>query len=132
MRTVEQFKEDIAKLSAWIDELRVLAEQDADIPWSVFKSSMGEEPFSIVGGWSYGFSEDYKDVLYISKSNPHYAMCIKIVVSDWNYTSYETLRMPLDRTNEVEDLNIALERGDLSEDVAMFYLIELERILKEY
>lgn len=133
MRTAEQYKKELNRLAQWVDELRDLAERDDNLDYAIFESSVKNEPFAIVGGWSEGFSEEYSDVLYVSKSNPNYAMCIKIIINDgpWEYTDYDLLDMPVNGTYEVEDTNIALERSDLSIAVAEFYLRELERIIED-
>ena len=125
-------KETIERFIKWVDELRERAERDEDFSYSVFEQS--DDPFVIVGGWSEGFSADYNDVLYISKSSPSYAMCIKIAINDgpWAYTDYDLIDMPVDADYEVEDTNIALERTDLSAGVASFYLNELERMIEEH
>ena len=134
MRTPEQFKNELVKLSTWIDELREAADRDEDLSYSVYNSTVENEPFVIVGGWSRGFSEDFSDVLYVSKSNPAFAMCIKIAINDgpYAYTDYDLMDMPVDDTYEVEDTNIALEREDVSAAIAEFYLRELERMLEEH
>lgn len=125
-------KETVDRFVEWVDELRAAAERDEDFSYSVFEQS--DDPFVIVGGWSEGFSADYNDMLYISKSCPSYAMCIKIAINDgpWFYTDYDMIDMPVDDTYEVEDTNIALERCDVSSAVAEFYLRELERMIEEH
>lgn len=132
MRTKEQLNKDIIRFSKWVDDLREKAERDEDFSCSVFEQT--EEPFVIVGGWSDGFSKDYNDVLYISKSNPTYAMCIKIAINDGpqTFTDYDLMDMPVDSTYEVEDTNIALERGDVSSAIAEFYLRELDRMIDDH
>lgn len=132
MRTKEQLNKDIIRFSKWVDDLREKAERDEDFSCSVFEQT--EEPFVIVGGWSDGFSKDYNDVLYISKSNPTYAMCIKIAINDGpqTFTDYDLMDMPVDSIYEVEDTNIALERGDVSSAIAEFYLRELDRMIDDH
>lgn len=134
MRNSEQFNKKLNRLADWIDELRERAERDEDFAYSIFEDLEKDLPFAIVGGWSEGFSEEYSDVLYISKSCPNYAMCIKIGVNDgpWLYTDYDLLNMPVDDSGEVEDTNIALERDDVSIAAAEFYLRELYRLIDEH
>jgi hypothetical protein len=127
-------KDMIKKLAEWIESLKDDAENDNpfDIAWF---SETKNKPFSIIGGWMEGFSEDYSDLLCISESNPKYAMCIKIAVNEgpYAYTDFELMNMPVDpETKEVDDTCIALEYNDDSESLAQFLLMELERITKEY
>lgn len=123
----------VKALTDWIDDLKKAAENDEsfDIAW--FKDTENE-PLSIIGGWLEGFSEDYSDLLYISKSNPKYAMCIKIANNEgpYLYTDFEMMNMPIDKNGEVDANCIALERTDSSEELARLYLIEWERLMKEY
>lgn len=123
----------VKALAAWIDDLKKAADNDEsfDIAW--FKGTENE-PLSIIGGWLEGFSEDYSDLLYISKSNPKYAMCIKIANNEgpYLYTDFEMMNMPIDKNGEVDANCIALERTDNSEVLAKFYLTEWERLMKEY
>lgn len=123
----------VKALTDWIDDLKKAAENDEsfDIAW--FKGTENE-PLSIIGGWLEGFSEAYSDLLYISKSNPKYAMCIKIANNEgpYLYTDFEMMNMPIDKNGEVDANCIALERTDNSEELARLYLIEWERLMKEY
>lgn len=126
-------KDMITKLAEWIEALKEAAEDDNCFSVAWFKETE-KEPFSIVGGWSEGFSEDYADLLHISKSNPSYAMCVKIIENKEPYAcaDYDSLDMPVDKNGEVDDTCIALELEDNPEAVAMFYLNEWERITKEH
>ena len=128
------FKEILIGVTDWVDNLRKLAEQDEAIAYSIHKTGLCDDKFVIVGGWVDGFNADQSDLLYISKADPTYAMCIKIVVNDgpWAYADFETLNMPVGEDSEVYDTCIALERDDTSEAVALFYLNELENIIKEF
>lgn len=123
----------IERLAAWIRDLIEAAKNDQSFSIAWFKETK-DEPFSIIGGWMEGFSEDYNDVLCISKSNPKYAMCVKIAVNEgpYAYTDFEVMDMPIDKNGEVDNTCIAL---DLDEDVygmAQFFKTEWERIMKEY
>lgn len=133
MNTNSTMDKKIKALTDWIDDLKMAAENDEsfDIAW--FKDTENE-PLSIIGGWLEGFSEDYSDLLYISKTNPKYAMCIKIANNEgpYLYTDFEMMNMPIDKNGEVDDNCIALERTDSSEELAKFYLMEWERLMKEY
>jgi hypothetical protein len=122
------------KLADWIHTLTEAAEKDEPFSIAWFGPTK-DKPFSIIGGWMEGFSEDYSDLLCISKSNPKYAMCIKIAVNEgpYAYTDFEIMNMPFDpETNEVDDTCIALEYEEDYEAMALFFLNEWERIMKEH
>lgn len=124
----------IVKLADWIRTLAEAAEKDEQFSIAWF-SDTKDKPFSIVGGWMKGFSEDYSDLLCISKSDPTYAMCVKIVVNEgpYTYADFEVMNMPFDpETNEVDNTCIALEREEDYEAMALFFLNEWERIMKEH
>ena len=118
----------VKALSALLTSLQTAAKEDEQFSVSWFLPTK-EAPFSIVGGWMRGFSEDYSDLLCISKSNPEYAMCVKIIKNEgpYAYCDFEVLNMPLDANGEVNDTCIALEYGDDTEAMAEFFLLELER-----
>jgi hypothetical protein len=122
------------KLAEWIRDLIEAAKDDESFCIAWYKETEND-PFSIIGGWMEGFSEDYNDILCVSKSNPKYAMCIKIAVNEgpYAYTDFELMDMPVDPvTEEVDNTCIAL---DLDEDVyamAEWFAGEWERITKEY
>ena len=126
----------LLKLVRWIDSLKALADADEsfDISWFDKNNSAGD-PFVIVGGWSDGFA-DYDTILYTSKSNPSYAMCVKIAVNEapYAYVDFDSINMPYDElTGIVDDTCVALERSkDDSIILARFYLEELERITKYF
>ena len=127
----------LKQLVDWVKSLMQEAEKDSNLSVSWFQ--MPEEPkspFKIVGGWSEGFSKEYADLLYISKSEPKYAMCIKVVMSapsnTYAYTDFDSLSMPTYKHGEVDDTCVPLEQNDDPEQVALFYLHEYERIIKEY
>jgi hypothetical protein len=126
-------KDILKKLVEWIESLKDDAENDNpfDIAWF---SETKNKPFSIIGGWMEGFSEDYSDLVCISKSNPQYAMAVKIAVNEgpYAYTDFELMNMPVAADGEVDDTCIALEYDDDSESLAQFLLMELDRITKEY
>jgi hypothetical protein len=127
-------KDMIKKLAEWIESLKDDAENDNPFNIAWF-SGTKNAPFSIIGGWMEGFSEDYSNLLCISKSNPSYAMAIKIAVNEgpYAYTDFEIMNMPIDpETEEVDDTCIALEFDDDSEVLAQFFLTEWERIMKQY
>jgi hypothetical protein len=133
MRTAEQFNTDLSKLTTWLDGVRAAAERNENTAYSIFRGSVGKEPLAIACGWASGFSNDYADLLYVNKTNAYKAMCIKIIINDgtYGYTDFDTLNMPVDRFGNLEDTCVALEKEDDSEAVALFYLTELERLLKD-
>lgn len=117
-------------LAMWIAGLMVSAENDDQFLVDWFKPTK-ESPVSIIGGWMNGFAPSEADLFCQSKSNPTYAMCIKIVVNEgpYAYCDFETLNMPMDDREEVEDTCIALEWKDDPAKVAEFYMIEWERLM---
>lgn len=125
----------LESLTEWVKNLIENAEQDTPYAVCWFKENdYDAEPFSIVGGWSEGFSEAFADLLYISKSSPKYAMCVKIVVNEGPSVcaDFDYLNMPVGKDGEVDDTCVALERGDEPAAIAAFLWNELERITKEY
>lgn len=124
----------IESLAKWIANLKEEAKKDESFSIAWFGDTK-DEPFSIIGGWLDGFSEDYSDIFCMSKSNPTYAMCIKIAVNEgpYAYTDFEIMNMPVDpATGEVDDTCVPLEWDDDPEYAAQFFLSEWERIMKEY
>jgi hypothetical protein len=131
---IKMDNEIIESLAAWINGLLEAAEADEEFSISWFNETE-DKPFSIVGGWLDGFSDCYDDILCISKRNPNYAMCIKIVVNEgpYAYTDYEAMSMPYDeKTGEIDDTEIALEWRDNPLETATFFWNEWERIMKEH
>lgn len=117
-------------LAGWIKGLQQAAKEDEQFSVSWFIPTK-ESPFSIVGGWLEGFDPSQADLFCQSKSNPTYCMCIKIIVNEGNYAycDFETLNMPMDADDEVDDNCIALEWEDDSEKVAEFYMYEWEWLM---
>lgn len=120
-------------LAAWISSLMEAAEKDEQFSVSFFKGTENE-PFNIVGGWMKGFSNEYSDLLCISRSNPEYAMCVKIATNEgpYAYADFEALNMPTDKHGNIDNTCIALEREDDPETTACFFLGEWERIMEEH
>lgn len=123
----------IKNLAAWIEDLKEAAKEDQQFSIAWFRETI-DKPFSIVGGWLSGISESYKDLFCMSKTEPNYAMCVKIAVNEgpYAYTDFEVMDMPVDAEGNVDDTCIALEQGDDSESLAEFLLGEWERIMKEH
>ncbi len=130
----KQYDEKLNRLELWVEELRKDAENSDDLKYSVFYPDGNDSPFCIVGGWSKGFTADYSDVLYVNKTDPGYAICIKVALTSKStvHKNFDDFAMPVDSYGNTEDTCVALERDDLSIAAAMFYLNEYERLVEEY
>jgi hypothetical protein len=126
-------KINIEKLADWLRVLIESAKKDEQFSIAWFKETEND-PFSIIGGWMEGFSEDYGDVLCISKGDPSYAMCVKIAVNEgpYAYTDFEIMNMPVNSEGDVDDTCIALDYDEDVISLAQFLAGEWERITKEY
>ena len=124
----------IKLLADWISNLMTEAKNDTNLSVSQYQAAgANDSPFTIAGGWSEGFSEEYADLLYVSKSEPKYAMCVKVAFkSDDLCVDFDSLNMPTYKHGEVDDTCVPLELSDDPETVATFFLMEFERISKEY
>lgn len=124
---------NLENLVQWLDDLKEAAKDDQSFSIAWFKETE-TSPFSIIGGWMGGFSEEWDDLLCVSKSNPTYAMCVKIAVNEgpYAYTDFEVMNMPVNEDGEVDDNCIALEYGDNTEALAAFLLNEWEKLMGEY
>lgn len=128
---ITTYPDTIKNLTAWLDNLKELAKQDTEKTLHWFGQTAGQ-PFCIVGGWMGGIPESYSDLFCMSKSNPTYAMCVKIAVNDdKDHLDFESIEMPVSTSGEIEDLCIALEQEDDTEELAAFLLCEWERIMSE-
>jgi hypothetical protein len=118
------------QLTSWIAALQEAAKNDEQFLVDWFKRTK-ESPFSIIGGWQDGFAPNEADLFCQSKSNPTYAMCIKICVNEgpYAYCDFETLDMPMSEDGEVDDNCIALEWDDDPAKVAEFFMIEWEQLM---
>lgn len=123
-------KEDLA---GWISELKKAAADDEPLCISFF-SGTKDSPIAIVGGWEGGFDQENADLFCISKSNPTYAMSIKIAVNagPYAYCDFEVIDMPVFKNDEVDDTCITLEWDDDPMALATFFEMELERIYSTY
>ena len=123
----------LKNLTKWIESLKEDAQNDNSYSIAWFGDTKNE-PFSIIAGWSADFSLDYSDHICISKSNPDYAICIKIAVNEgpYAYTDFEIMNMPITKSGEVDDTCIVLEYDDDAEELAEHFLGEWERITNEY
>lgn len=126
-------KINIEKLADWLRVLIESAKKDEQFSIAWFRETEND-PFSIIGGWMEGFSEDYDDVLCISKGDPSYAMCVKIAVNEgpYAYTDFEIMDMPVNSEGDVDDTCIALDYDEDVVSLAQFLASEWERITKEY
>lgn len=131
MTTTNKIK--VERLAAWIRTLIEDAKKDEQFSIAWFGDTK-DEKLSIIGGWMEGFSEDYSDILCISKSNPKYAMCVKIAVNEgpYAYTDFEIMNMPINAEGDVEDTCIALDCDEDAAALAQFYIGEWERMMSEY
>lgn len=129
----EKRAEIIRRLADWIQSLREAAKNDDTLAISWFDETR-EYPLNIIGGWMGDFSESYSDIMCISKSEPKYAMCVKIGINEgqYDYVDFDATPMPVGKDGEVEDTCIALEYDDNPTDLAMFLLQEWERLMKAY
>ena len=125
----------IRDLTAWIEEIKEAAKDDASFSVARFGPT-AKAPFAIVAGWHkmYHKDFDFSDVFCVSKSQPEYVMCIKIVENTKAsaYNNFESLNMPIDKNGEVDDTCIPLEWDDSAESAAIFFLMEWERIMNEH
>ena len=123
----------IKDLTSWIKDTIESAVKDETFDISWFNGTK-DAPFSIIAGWERGFSENYADLICISKSNPEYAMCIKIVINErpYAYTDFELMNMPCSADGTVDDTCVALQWEDDPVEAAQFFLGEWERIMKEH
>jgi hypothetical protein len=121
------------QLTSWVAGLITAAKNDEQFLVDWFKPTM-DSPVSIIGGWADGFNPNEADLFCQSKSNPTYAMCIKIIVNNgpYAYCDFDVLDMPTDHKGEVDDNCIALEWNDKPELVAEFYATEWEHLLDAY
>lgn len=131
---IVDYNETIKSLAEWIEDLKEAVKNDSSFSSISWFRGTEQEPFSIIGGWKEGFSENYADLMCISKSNPKYAMCVKITVNKgpYAYTDFEAASMPIDSDGIVDDTCVALEWEDNSEELAAWLLTEWERITKEH
>ena len=123
----------LKNLTKWIESLKEDARKDNSYSIAWFGDTKNE-PISIIAGWSTDFSPDYSDHICISKSNPDYAICIKIAVNEgpYAYTDFEIMNMPITESGEVDDTCVVLEYDDDAEELAEHFLSEWERITNEY
>jgi hypothetical protein len=134
MKREVELRKEFTELTKWLQTIIELAKNDEDFSVAWFNNTKDEQ-FSIVAGWSRGFSKDYADLLYISTSDPEYAMCVKIVENERPYEEYvdfDLLNMPISLDGEVEDTCISIEQTDDLVALAEFLFTEWERLTDEY
>jgi hypothetical protein len=122
----------LKSLIKWLEDLINKAELDTESV-SYFRGTK-DSPYCIVGGWGEVCSDALADLLYISESNPDYAMCVKIVKQeaspDVNLDYLLEVINP--ETGEVEFETLPIERDDDLTELARFLLSEWERISKDF
>lgn len=128
-------KEDIkiiTELTEWLNNMVKAAKNDENFSVAWFEGTKHED-FSIVAGWLEGF-DDYSTLLYTSKSEPKYALCVKIVVNEgpYAYVDFDSLNMPVDSSGNVDDTCISIEQEDDLNALAQFLYSEWERITDEH
>lgn len=123
----------VKALANWLEELRFAAKNDESFLVSWFPGT-AHYPIAIVGGWSNGYDPTDADLFCLSKSNPTYGMCVKIVVNNgpYAYCDFECLDMPVTADGEVDDTMLTLEWNDNAEAMALFFMTELERVTEAY
>ena len=121
-------------LSTWIKTIKETAKEDTSLSIAWFPGTVNK-PFSIIAGWQKIFTNDnFSDLFCTSKSQPEYAMCIKVATNEgpYAYIDFETASMPLDKAGNVDDTYVPLEWDDPADSVAEFFLHEWERIMQEH
>lgn len=124
----------IESLTRWVESVKDFAKQDTPVSIVWFKETENM-PFSIVAGWQKMFTKsDCSDLFCCSKSQPEYVMCVKIAANEgpYAYADFEYMTMPVDKNGVLDDTCMPLEWEDPAEVVAMFFLMEWERIMKEH
>ena len=124
-------------LTTWIAGIKEEAKADTanNLFWFL---PTDKEQFTIVAGWQKLFSKydlfNNSEFFCCSKSNPEYAMCVKVVDNkqDTVYLDFDSVDMPLDKNGNVDNTCIPLEWDDVPEIVAEFFLHEWERIMREH
>ena len=124
------------QLAAWIEDIKEAAKDDTSFSIAWFEGTKNA-PLAIIAGWSECFADnsEVNDLFCCSKSQPRYAMCIKIAENDgpYAYTDYDAMNMPWDEeSEEVENTEVMLEWDDPSDYVAEFFMHEWERIMETY
>jgi hypothetical protein len=129
---ITNYNETIKSLTEWLEALTDAADNDEVFDVAFFEATK-DYPLMIIGGWVEGFSEKYADLCYVSKSEPKYAMCVKIAINDGQLCpDFESLNMPIDKNGEIDDTCLAIERDDDLGELAVWLLGEWERIMTEY
>lgn len=122
----------LQSLTNWLEDLINKAELDTESV-SYFKDTK-DSPYCIVGGWGEGYSDELTDLVYISESNPDYAMCVKIVKQedspDVNLDYLLEVINP--ETGDVEFETLLIERDDDLTELASFLMSEWTRISEKY
>lgn len=119
-------------LTKWLEDLINKAELDTESV-SYFRDTK-DSPYCIVGGWGEGYSDELTDLLYISESNPDYAMCVKIVKQEASpdVNLDYLLEVVNPETGDIEFETLPIERDDNLTELARFLISEWERILKDF
>lgn len=122
----------VQEITTWLKEITANPAEDIAIFWF---NKTKHSPLSIIGGWCGGFSEEYKDLLYLSEEDPTYALCVKIVLNQgpYAYTDFELMDMSTNDEGDIEDTLIAIQRDDDDlEALAKFLFGEWQRLTQLY
>lgn len=121
-------------LIEWLNSLVKAGEADEDFSIDWFGETENEK-FAIIGGWLGGFDPGDSDIFVMSKRNPGYSLCVKIVINGglYAYTDYDLMDMPYDdEADTAEDTEVFLEHDLDVAGLAAWLLSEWERISTEY
>ena len=118
------------QLVTWIVGLKKSVERDENFSISWFGPTKNMVT-CIVGGWSAGFNPADADLFCLSRSNPTFGMCVKVVVNPRSdvLTDFDRLDMPVDSAGEIEDSTIVLEHDMDIEGLADFITSEWDRLI---
>lgn len=125
----------LEELTEWVRYVKNAAKNDICYSILWFKGTDTNDcPLSIVAGWHKGFNGSQADLFCLSKSDPTYAMSIKIAENEgpYAYIDFDIMTMPTNKAGEVEDTCIPLEWTDEPEYVAQFFMAEWERMMEAY
>ena len=130
----EELKKETTLLTDWIQKLMDEADttKDTKNKWYNYNSEFEAVefmPYFIVAGWSAEYPEGLSDLFFMKDGK---ALGLKVVPNLTYEHAFDTLNMPVDKSGEVEDISVMIERDDDAAALADFFLAELERLIKEY
>lgn len=122
----KQVKELTNFIASAVDEMPEF--DDGEFRWFELDGDL-----AVVIGWESGFGEELRDDAIQSKSDPNYALCIKIGENPngYAYTDMEMTNMPFSKEDgEVWDTDTSLYKGQDFTKLAKWYLNEYKSIRK--